>query len=78
MHINQPLTMTFLALAVSSSCFVADYQNVNDIPFQDNNFKSCVFAQKEQAPAAITQLVCRKAKVNKVDEFSLFPALKVL
>ncbi|MEC4727681.1 hypothetical protein HWQ46_19225 [Shewanella sp. D64] len=43
---KQPLAMTFLALAVSSSCIAADYQDLNDIPFQDSHFKTCVLSQK--------------------------------
>jgi len=52
--------------------------NIEQIPFQDENFKACVLEQKVSDPAEITELDCSLRNIQSADELFYFPNLRKL
>lgn len=75
---KQLFTVATCGLVVSLNAFSGEMLDVNNIKFEDNNFKNCVLAQKIMNPKNITKLVCRQVNIDHANEVSYFPALKEL
>ncbi|WP_417598183.1 hypothetical protein [Oceanospirillum sp.] len=52
--------------------------SIEQIPFQDENFKACVLEQKTSDPAEITELDCSLRNIQSADELFYFPNLRKL
>ncbi|WP_232575681.1 hypothetical protein [Photobacterium carnosum] len=75
---KQLFTVATCGLVVSLNAFSGEMLDVNNIKFEDNNFKSCVLAQKSTNPKNITKLVCRQVNIDHANEVSYFPAQGVM